>query len=155
MSRLVIDHAALRALLTGPHGPVVRLIDQQSRQVANTARRIAPSKTGRMRATIGSNVTVEGTRVIGRIGSPLEYALYRHEGTGIYGPKGTPIVPVSAKFLRFPSSGTFGPLAAGARKPAGAGNIVYARSVRGVPRMPFLLYALQDTVPYPIRINPS
>lgn len=154
MSRVVIDYAALQALLRGPNGPVVRLVNTQSKQVANAARRIAPSKSGRMRSTIGSNVTVEGTKVIGRIGSPLEYALYRHEGTGIYGPKGTPIVPVSAKLLRFPSSGTFGPLAHGQVKASGAGVIVYARSVRGVPRMPFLVYALEATVPYPIRINP-
>ncbi|MFC1410408.1 HK97 gp10 family phage protein [Streptacidiphilus sp. N1-12] len=150
----MIDQVALQQLLRGPHGPVVRLVNTQSRAVANAARRIAPAKSGRLRSTIGSNVTVEGTRVIGRIGSPLEYALYRHEGTGIYGPKGTPIVPVSAKFLRFPSSGTFGPLNHGQVKASGAGTIVYARSVRGVPRMPFLVYALEATVPYPIRINP-
>lgn len=47
------------------------------------------------------------------------YGQYQDEGTGIYGPDGAPIVPTSARVLRFDW-------------PA-AGGIVFAHSVQGSP----------------------
>lgn len=75
--------------------------------------------------------------VTGRVGTDLEYGLYQHEGTGIYGPRGRPITPVRRQFLKFPRKGGSG--------------FVFARSVKGVKPTKFLTRALRKVVPWPIR----
>jgi murein DD-endopeptidase MepM/ murein hydrolase activator NlpD len=62
------------------------------------------------------------------VGTNVSYAGYQHEGTGIYGPRGTPIVPVKSKYLRF--------------KPKGSTQFVYAKEVRGSMPTFFLKRAL-------------
>ncbi|MGK5558845.1 hypothetical protein ACSNOI_45315 [Actinomadura kijaniata] len=65
-----------------------------------------------------------------------------HEGTGIFGPRGTPIRPIRRRYLRFEvKSGT----AAVGRRP-----VVFAKQVKGVPGDKFLLRALQEVSPYPV-----
>lgn len=49
------------------------------------------------------------------IGSNVFYRWWVHEGTGIFGPHGTPITPVNAEFLRFEING----------------QVFYRRSVKG------------------------
>ena len=63
-----------------------------------------------------------------RIGTNVEYAIFVHEGTGIYGPKGVPIRPSRAKALVF--------------TPYGAVKPVFAKQVKGMPANPFLVNAL-------------
>lgn len=83
------------------------------------------------------------------IGSPLAYAEYFHRGTGIYGPHGTPIVPVSKKVLKFRSRGNqTGSL------PKERGTWVFARSVKGMPADPFLSDALARVMGTITRRNP-
>lgn len=41
------------------------------------------------------------------VSSAVDYAVYHQEGTGIYGPKKTPIRPKKAKALRIPGVGVF------------------------------------------------
>ncbi len=65
---------------------------------------------------------------VGRVGTNVFYALFVHEGTGIYGPKGVPITPKRAKFLRW-------------RKKQG-GGYVYAKIVKGMRPNPFLKNAI-------------
>lgn len=75
--------------------------------------------------------------------TPLEYGLYVHEGTGVYGPKGQPIRPKRGRFLVFE--------ARNARTTApGRGNLVFAREVRGQRPQRFLLESLQAMSPWPV-----
>ncbi|URP21097.1 hypothetical protein SEA_FLATWOODS_30 [Gordonia phage Flatwoods] len=110
------------------------------RRVQNAARRRAPVDEGTLRNSIEYVVDVRGTRTHVTIGSPLPYARYIHEGTGIYGPKGTPIVPVTRQALKFQVKG-----ASGRRRGRGA-KWVFAKSVRGIKPNPFLVDALVDVM---------
>ncbi len=155
--RVVMNRAAVRQTLAGQLGPVVRAAVRYGRRVENAAKRKAPVDTGAGRASINLHVAAGRSLVVATIGTPLIHMLYQHEGTGIYGPRHRRITPVSRQFLRFPVKGTFGPVQgtrsgrAGKRK--GRGNIVYARSVRGVPPNPFLVEALIENVPWPVVVT--
>lgn len=105
---------------------------------------------GRLLASIEHSIlelTPSGAKV--GIGSNLHYANYFHTGTGIHGPKGSPIVPVSAKVLKFKSRGNLkGSL------PKERGTWVFARSVKGMEADPFLSDALADVLGTITRRNP-
>jgi hypothetical protein len=58
----------------------------------------------------------------------VKYAIWLHEGTGIYGPSGRPITPKSGKFLVW--------------KDADTGQTIFAKKVRGIRPRPFLRNAL-------------
>lgn len=60
------------------------------------------------------------------------YALYQHEGTGIYGPKRRPIKPKRGKFLVW--------------KDPDSGRLIFAREVRGVPPKKFLTKAVDFAI---------
>lgn len=156
--RIDLHRANIREVLSGELGPVVRAAHRYGRAVSNSAKRKAPVDKGAGRASIDYLVIVAaGTRVTFRVGTDIEYMLYQHEGTGIYGPRGRPIRPVTRQFLRFPVKGVFGPVMgtpkgrAGKRK--GRGNIVFARQVRGVPPSPFLVDALKEEIPWPVIVH--
>lgn len=125
-------------------GGIEREIDRRATLVLNGAKRRCPVDSGRLRASLTKEITMEGGRKwanqtgsgvsggvpVARVGTNLKYATYVHEGTGIYGPKHTPIVPRNGRFLVF--------------TPRGSSVTVFARSVRGVPPRPFLREALED-----------
>lgn len=114
------------------------------RQVENAAKERCPVDEGRLRSSITHTVTVSPGKVTVRVGSPLEYAVYVHEGTGIYGPRHAPIRPVSKKALKFPTPKQMGPLAPGARRPSkDQRGFVFATEVKGSPPNPFLADALE------------
>ena len=154
MSTFRVNQQVVDELLRGRSGPVVRHIQDICDAVASEAKRNVKRDTGILAASIEPTVNVYGRLVVGRVGSPLEYARYLHEGTGIYGPKGKPIVPVTAKALRFKPGRMIGPLPAGQRgtSPEDRGEWVFARSVKGIPPHPFLVEALERISPYPVRI---
>ena len=107
-------------------------------RIVNHARREAPVDEGGLRASIAHVVIPQagGVRVV--VGSELPYAEYVHEGTGIYGPHGTPIVPVTKKALKFRASMKHLP-----KRPAkGKRPFVIVRSVKGSPPNPYLARAL-------------
>ncbi|QNJ55435.1 hypothetical protein SEA_PARIES_32 [Gordonia phage Paries] len=110
------------------------------RRVQNAARRRAPVDEGTLRNSIEYVVDVRGDRTHIVIGSPLTYARYIHEGTGIYGPKGTPIVPVTRQALKFQVKGSSG------RRRGGDARWVFAKSVKGIRPNPFLIDALTDVM---------
>ena len=56
--------------------------------VEGAARAKAPKKTGDLKRSIESEVTVEGSNVIGYVGTPLEYAPYIEYGTGLFAENG-------------------------------------------------------------------
>lgn len=56
--------------------------------VERTAKKKCPDNTGTLRASITHTVEVKGADIEGYIGSPLEHAVYVHQGTGIYAAEG-------------------------------------------------------------------
>ena len=154
MSTFRVNQAVVDELLRGRSGPVVRHINDIVDAVSAEAKRNVKRDTGALGASIEPTVNVYGRLVVGRVGSPLNYARYLHEGTGIYGPKGRPIYPVSAKVLRFKPGRMMGPLPAGKNgtSPENRGAWVFARSVKGVPPHPFLVEAFERMCPYPVRL---
>lgn len=142
MAVVVKIHAQeLNHLLSAPGGAVWMDLHVRGNRVLNRARQLVPVDTGALRASLTmEHITVGGAPAV-RIGSALPYAIYRHEGTGIYGPKGAPIRPVSATVLRWPATNNSG---SGARRYRGGATAAYvfARQVRGTPGVAYLLDAL-------------
>lgn len=93
--------------------------------IESKARVYAPVRTSNLANSGSSDVNAEGTR--GTISFVAPYAHYVHEGTGLYGPHRTKIVPKNKKALYWP----------GAAHPV--------RSVKGQKPQPFLLRAAQET----------
>lgn len=100
-------------------------------QVQNEARRLCPVDTGTLRRSITYSITGSSAESMqARVGSNIDYALAVEVGTGIYGPKGRPIVPTTKQFLVFTTkTGT-----------------VFARSVRGRKATPYLKPALEKAM---------
>lgn len=134
-------------------GPVWPEIEQTVNRGVALSRQFCPVDEGRLRQSIKGTVERRGNALVGTWGSDVPYALYRHEGTGIYGPRRTPIRPKRGEWLVFETKGTFGPLPRGAKTPArGSRPVVFARQVRGVPPSPFLTDALALLMPgVPVR----
>jgi hypothetical protein len=127
------------------------LVDRARRignRVQNVARRRSPKDTGRLAASIHTVVGSAPGFVFADIGSGLDYAIWRHEGTGIYG-GGRPIRPKRAQVMRFKPGRPTGPVRGsglfdrGPRKPS---PWVFATSVKGQPGSPYLVSALADVV---------
>jgi hypothetical protein len=130
-----LNRAEIATFLYTPAGPIVRGARKLGKDVQREAKFLAPKDTGRLAASIGLVVGSAPGFVYAEIGSKVHYALWRHEGTGIYG-TGRPIRPVRAKYLRFQPRRAAGRVADQRR------GYVYARSVRGTPGKPYLVGAL-------------
>lgn len=137
--RVEFNRAALRSIAIA--GAEVDL-RRRANNVLNAARRNVPVDTGVLRASLAVSFSrgPQGEPVA-RIGSNLSYALPVHEGTGIYGPRGTRIYPRYRTFLRWPAVNNSGH---GNRRYSGGrtSGYVFARSVRGMRGRPYLLLAL-------------
>lgn len=144
-STIVLHREEIRKLLTSRSHPVIRHLEFYGRKARSNARRKAPVNTGHLRQSIGMNTSVRGTRIFVRIGTDVRskgapYGLYQELGTGIYGPRKTPITPKKRQFLKF--------------KPKGSDTFVYARSVKGSRGHHYLVRGLQEAVPFwPIRVE--
>lgn len=118
-------------ILQSRNGPVARDLIRRGIKVESAAkRRISASpkrvNTGRLRSSITHQLGHNGLTLVMRVGTNVFYARWVHDGTGIYGPRGTRIVPKTAKVLRWTTkSGVF-----------------YARSVKGMQPNKFLKDAL-------------
>lgn len=130
-----LDLAAVQRLLTSPTGGVVRDLLRRGLLVETQAKRNlggigGPKRidTGRLRASIATQVVHRNGAPAVIVGTNVNYAILVHEGTGIYGPRHAPIRPRRAKRLRF--------------KPKGSRRFVYARQVRGMAPNRFLVNAL-------------
>jgi hypothetical protein len=104
-------------------------------------RRRCPVDEGALRASHDHVVIPRphGVRVV--IGSPLPYAEYVNRGTGIYGPHGTPIVPVTAKALKFRVRAK--DARGRPRTSKDKGNWVFAKSVQGQEANPYMAESLE------------
>lgn len=130
-----LHQGELDRLLKSPNGAVAKDLLRRGLRVESQAKRNlggvdGPKRvdTGRLRASITTQlVTIRGWPAV-RVGTNVSYAVYVHEGTGIYGPRGVPIRPVRARMLRF--------------VPRGQTKPVYARQVRGMVPNRFLKNAL-------------
>jgi hypothetical protein len=78
-------------------------------------------------------VTVNGAPAV-RIGTSVKYAMFVHQGTGVYGPAGRMIHPVNKKVLRWRSRTASG------KKGKGYTFSMYSR---GMKPNPFLKNALK------------
>lgn len=78
--RVQLSEAALRSALVGPAGMVTQYVIRTNRQITNRAKLYAPVDTGNLRSSITDTIRVEGLRVIGAVGTPVNYALAVHEG---------------------------------------------------------------------------
>lgn len=83
-NRVVLDRRQVTALLHSRTGPVARDLTRRAIVVQNEARRLAPVDRGRLRSSITHELAVEGGELVARVGTNVEYAMYVHEGTGIY-----------------------------------------------------------------------
>ncbi len=98
----------------------------------------APRDSGTLESSIGeAGRSAAGARLSTLLVAPVEYASWQDEGTGIYGPKGTPIVAKGGGVLAWEGTGRArtGRRAAGAAQTAS--GMVFARSVRGSPATKF------------------
>lgn len=134
--RVDLHHAQIQNFLYSPAGPVVRGVRRWSQEVRTVAIANAPKDTGEL---AGSSIVEMNTHpgfVVGVITFRARHAIWVHEGTGIYGPRHRPIRRRGGGYMRFPNRRGIGPR--GGRPSL----YVYARSVRGQPGQPFLVYAL-------------
>lgn len=112
------------------------------RMVTNSAKQKCPVDEGLLRNTIDYTVDTGRERATVTVGTPVHYAKYVHDGTGIHGPHGTPIVPVTAKALKFRYSGPGG----SKTTPKEKRGWVFAKSVKGQKPQPFLTDALREVM---------
>lgn len=108
----------------------------RANRVLSAARRRVPVDRGTLRASLAVSFNRKGTTVFARIGSNLPYAIFVHEGTGIYGPKGTPIRPRNRSVMVF-TPRKFSPT--GKRIKSGK---VFTTKVAGMKGTPYLRDAL-------------
>jgi hypothetical protein len=125
--------------MQGKNGPVYQDIHRRGNAVLREARRLAPKDTGRLKQSMAMEMRFAMGKVIARVGTNVDYALFIHEGTAN---KGTGyIYPKKGQFLKFPVVNNSGK---GRRRyKAGAtAQYAYAKRVRGIKPTPFLLNAL-------------
>lgn len=140
----VFNKAKLEFMLHSPIGAVAKDLLKRGARVESRAKRnlsgvggSGPRRidTGLLRSSIAVQLFALPTGLAVRIGTNVYYARYVHDGTGLYGPKHTLIVPKYSKVLAFRSK------IHGAKKGKYAGW-VFAKSIKGMKPNPFLRDAL-------------
>lgn len=137
-----LDLSAVNRLLTSPTGGVVRDLLRRGLLVETQAKRNlggigGPKRidTGRLRASIATQLVHRDGAPAVLVGTNVNYALFVHEGTGLYGPRHQLIKPKTGKVLVFPSK------AHGKKKGKFKGRVV-VRSTKGMAPNRFLANAL-------------
>jgi hypothetical protein len=99
----------------------------------------APSVTGFLKNNRSKDFDAGPGSLKGTLTYHAFYALWVMRGTGIYGPHGTPIVPVTSKYLVFRGKD---------------GSTVFAKSVKGQTANQFLTEAFRaGAAPWPVTIH--
>lgn len=143
--QLKIDGPELYKLLGGQNGPVWNTVLRLGTQVQNKAKDFAPVDRGRLRQSITLEMRRQGDAPVAVVGTNVKYALFVHEGTGEFGPRGVAIRPKTAKFLAWRVRNTSGTKARYAKK-GGKTVWAFAKEVKGVRPRPFLLNALMQVM---------
>ena len=127
MARIVMNlrTGEINAMLRGQGGEVVRDLQRRGNAVLSRARQLAPVRTGALRGSLNMQIITIGQNPAVQIGTNLRYAMWVHEGTGIYAGRGY-IYPRTARFLSWVENG----------------RRIYARRIRGMRGTPYLLDAL-------------
>jgi hypothetical protein len=132
-----LNQQQIDRILTSPAGPVAKALLVRGYRVQAQARKnlgggaSGPKRidTGKLRTSISVQLRRIGTDVLTvRIGTNVRYAIWVHDGTGLYGPLHRVITPKTKRYLRF--------------KPHGSDKYVFAQSVKGMRPNPFLADAL-------------
>ena len=144
-----LDPAAIRALVTSPRGGVVQDLLRRGLLVETQAKRNlggigGPKRidTGRLRASINTQVVTRNGEPGVLVGTNVRYAMWVHDGTGIYGPAGRRI-QAKGSVMRFKRPKGWAPKMLKSGKKAKNSGWVYAKSVAGSRGNPFLKNALQ------------
>lgn len=138
--RIDMHQAAIFDLLHSPAGPVHRKVASVLRVAEALAKATAPVDEGRLKNSHTSSIADEGVRLRGRLEATAWYAALVARGTGIYGPKGTPIRPKKpGGFLVFRGRD---------------GSLVFAREVKGQRPNLWLVNALKLASPWPVDVHP-
>jgi phage gpG-like protein len=131
-----LDPVAIRRLVTSPQGGVVQDLLRRGLLVETQAKRNlggigGPKRidTGRLRASINTQLVTRNGDPAVLVGTNVRYAVWVHNGTGLYGPLHRKITPKRHKRLRF--------------RPKDSRKFVYAKSVVGMRPNPFLKNALR------------
>lgn len=137
-----LNDAQIRKALESQNGPVWRDIQIRTNRVLNRAKVLCPVDGGRLRNSLTMEMRRESWGPTGRVGTNLEYALYVHEGTGLYGPRGRYIVPVRAKVLVWKTKRQVVGRTPSGRAKYAKRNVVFSKRSSGVRGRPFLKDAL-------------
>jgi hypothetical protein len=140
-----VNQDQLYALLAGQQGPVWNQMLRIGNEIQNVAKAKVPVDNGRLRNSIKYEMRTEKKMPVVYVGTKVKYAIFVHNGTGVHGPKGTPITPKTKQFLSWRVRNTSGTKARYAKK---KGKTVYAfaKKVQGVRPRPFLTDAMQQVL---------
>lgn len=111
---------------------VGRLIRKAALLIEIEAIQVVPKAKDNLMASITTWFEGEGSATRGVVKAGAPYAAWVHNGTGIYGPIGKPIVPRRAKALYFP---------------VGTGEMIWRKSVKGMKPRPFFKWAVEKALP--------
>lgn len=141
MARVILNTQEINKLLQSPSGAVAQDLLIRGNRVKNAAQRLCPVDQGRLRASISTELAFDEGELVVRVGTNVDYAIYVHNGTGIYGPEKRPIVPVRAKALRWAQRNNSG---RGRRRyrNGSTDGYVYSKRSKGTRGRPFLTKAL-------------
>lgn len=101
----------LAAYLSSPAGPIAKDLFRRGKKVEAKAKRNLNDRsprrvdTGHLRSSINTQLLNVSGKPVVRVGTNVFYAVFVHDGTGIYGPKGTYIYPKRAKYMSWKSKG--------------------------------------------------
>ena len=130
-----LHRAEIYNFLYNPAGQVVRGVRRWSQQVRSLATARAPKDTGRLTSSSSVQMNTHPGLVVGVISFNARHALWVHEGTGIFGPRGRPIRARAGRVMRFPTG-------AGGRARR-RGGFTYTREARGQRPRRYLVSALR------------
>lgn len=147
--RVTVHHDRVVSYLRSPTSEPARFVGRRAQLTAGYAKTACPVDEGHLRNSIQVTPPAPaGTRTVAAVFSPLHYAVFVHEGTGLYGPRRAWIYPRKGRFMVFQVKRPFGPMPKGKRRPAvGRRPVVFARRVRGQAPSPFLRHGLEMAMP--------
>lgn len=136
---LTVSNAAVRGFVAGPVAAAGHRAGGKVRDRAKAELTTAPPggrfagpgrvDTGQLRNSGVVETVVEGNRVRTRVAFRAAHAMFQHEGTGVHGPRGAPIVPRRARVLRFRARGQ---------------GFIFRPQVSGTIGFPYLTRALEQ-----------
>lgn len=141
-----LNHAEIQRFLYTRTGPMVRNAERLGHRVQRVARRRVDSDSGKLAASIRVEVGTAPGFIWASVGTPLEYGIWHHEGTGVYAGRGY-IRARRARVMRFKPGKTPKPMTSGYRPAAVDGRpYVYRERVKGQPPNRYLTSALWDVL---------